>query len=628
MLNSRISRARIASPWVWGGAFFIIGAWLRLHPFRGIRHDGILYLGQTLAHRRPDLYASDIFFAYGSQDQFSIFSTLYSALIDLLGLPIATPLLILVGQGGFLGIAALLLRRLATPWAFWLGLAAIVVFPSDYGDGKVAYAESFLTARVLAEPLSLLMLLLAWRGRYVEAGLAGLAAVAMHPLIALPAVAAAWILLSLRQPRFWLLALGILLAPALGLLGVAPFPHLFTRIDPQWLENLGPDSMIFLSYLGWLDWAGLVFDFTVLAWAAGCCEGEARRFLLAVFAAALGGVLLTLAGADGAKNLLIAELQLWRGQWLAHLFALGLAPMLILRLHNDPNPYRKLAAWLLGAAVIAIGYRGGVFALLAALLLAGPLGKSQAPLTPWVVALVKGVCLLLVPVVAVKGQSGYQYSDMAGILSDSPWAPLYRVPASAVFWMGLGLLLAGLARRFSAQKTVLLLGASVLAYGVSAWDQRTGWARFLEQGLGYEHPFKTHIQPGQQVYWHGDTTSALAVWLLLERPNYYSYVQGAGLIFNRDKTLEYQKKSQPFKMMFFQEGVCAAMNTLNQSHEECAPSLETLKEVCADSPQLDFIILGAAVENYAEAKWNFQDSSSGAAGNHYLYRCARLKAPA
>jgi hypothetical protein len=56
--------------------------------------------------------------------------------------------------------------------------------------------------------------------------------------------------------------------------------------------------------------------------------------------------------------------------------------------------------------------------------------------------------------------------------------------------------------------------------------------------------------------------------------------------------------------------------------------LETLKEVCADSPQLDFIILGAAIGNYAEAKWSFQGLPGGEVGNHYLYRCARLKAPA
>lgn len=623
-MNATVRTSGIRSVSAWGASLFIVGAWLTLHPYHGIRHDGILYLGQTLALKKPELYAGDVYFAYGSQDQFSIFSNVYSLAIDVFGLSFATHALLMLGQAAFLVTAAALLRRFVSGYGFFLGLAAIAVFPSDYGSGKVAYAEDFLTARVLAEPLCLLALYLVLRRSYVYAAFAGGVALTMHPLIALPALAAAWVCICLRHPRYWLSAGALVIVPVLAYLGIAPFPHLLQRIDMQWLGAIESDSMVFMQQWAWLDWASLGFDLIVMAWASRFFEGDEKRFASAIFIVALGGALITMIGVDGLKNHLFAELQLWRAQWLAHLFALGLTPMLVVRLGEDKNPSRSIAAWLLGTSLIAIGYRGGIMALILALLLAGPAAANGVVLSMWVRRFVQGVCLLIALVVALKSHSGHQF-DMTGILSDSVWDIFLRIPTRPVFWMALAIAAIGLTRQFPSSWPTFMLGIVAVATGIDGWDQRNGWARFLENGFGYDHPFKKYIQPSQQVYWYGDITGALAVWILLERPNYFSDIQGAGLIFSREKTVEYRKRGNAFEALFFQEGVCSVLNTLNNANRECAPSVETLHEVCSVSPGLAFIILAAKVDAYAEAEWDFEDTAAAMVRRNYLYRCESLR---
>ena len=48
---------------------------------------------QALAHLKPDLLSNDIFLRFGSQDNYTLFSPLYAAVISLLGVEPAASLL-------------------------------------------------------------------------------------------------------------------------------------------------------------------------------------------------------------------------------------------------------------------------------------------------------------------------------------------------------------------------------------------------------------------------------------------------------------------------------------------------------------------------------------------------------
>ena len=75
----------------------VVAWWLLTRPYRGIWHDGIFYTVQALRHLHPERYAQDIFFLYGSQDNYSIYSTLQSGLTSLLGMENAFLALTLAG---------------------------------------------------------------------------------------------------------------------------------------------------------------------------------------------------------------------------------------------------------------------------------------------------------------------------------------------------------------------------------------------------------------------------------------------------------------------------------------------------------------------------------------------------
>src|SRR5262245_56173374 len=57
-----------------------------IRPYANITHDTRLYSVQVLNQLQGGTYADDLFFRYGSQDQFSLFSRLMAPLVGAVGL--------------------------------------------------------------------------------------------------------------------------------------------------------------------------------------------------------------------------------------------------------------------------------------------------------------------------------------------------------------------------------------------------------------------------------------------------------------------------------------------------------------------------------------------------------------
>ena len=55
-------------------------------PYRGILHDSQLYAVQVMNRVEGGAYSDDLFFRYGSQDKFSVFSLVAAPLVRVLGL--------------------------------------------------------------------------------------------------------------------------------------------------------------------------------------------------------------------------------------------------------------------------------------------------------------------------------------------------------------------------------------------------------------------------------------------------------------------------------------------------------------------------------------------------------------
>src|SRR5262245_49816224 len=82
---ARDALARLADrPWVLFVVLFTFNAIAR--PYSGITHDTRLYSGQVLNQVEGGTYADDLFFRYGSQDEYSLLSRFAAPLVIALGL--------------------------------------------------------------------------------------------------------------------------------------------------------------------------------------------------------------------------------------------------------------------------------------------------------------------------------------------------------------------------------------------------------------------------------------------------------------------------------------------------------------------------------------------------------------
>src|SRR5262249_51467638 len=132
-----------------------IALWLLRHPYSGVDGDAQLYFFQAIAYGDAGNLGKDLFLAYGSQDQYTLFSPLYAVLLRWLGMGWA-PILINYGTHAAFLVAAYFVARsfVSQQWAA-LSVLFLALMPTSYGAGLVfAYSEDFVTARSMAEPLA------------------------------------------------------------------------------------------------------------------------------------------------------------------------------------------------------------------------------------------------------------------------------------------------------------------------------------------------------------------------------------------------------------------------------------------------------------------------------------------
>lgn len=610
------------APWL--GLALVLGLWLTARPYLGVRHDGVLYLGQALQHLYPGLLDRDVFFAHGSQDRFTLFSEVLAFTQRALGLAGAQLVLLTACHAAVLAIAAWFVRPLAAARERWLALASLAVMSHFYGGyGLFAFAESFVTARTLAEPLALLALVLCLTGRRAYALAALLGAGLIHPLVALPVATVGWCLLILRDWRWAALALAAPMLLVLASLGVAPFDGLLTSMRGPWLEAtqaLSPH--LYLSRWRLSDWMVLGMDAAVLAAVARGALGPvlavpARAVLMAL--ALLLGV--SWLGADVLHNHLITALQLWRVQGLAHLLALLLLPALVWRLWST-NALDRLAALTVVLAATAVnGTWESSWALALAAAGALVLRSRGVALSA---ALARAV--LAAGVVAGLGLSAAlvarNLTDLqaAGAQIDAALA-LWSVLKVPTFSLGLAALVLHAAawprgRVVAAGLTLALLGWSVLS-----WDRRPEWTRQIEQSQPGQHPFSRHVPPGAQVYWPEELA---ATWAMLGRPSYFTFSQGAGLVFHRETALAFERRHELLRPLLLQRELCRLFGVVQDRSTEdaqqgCLPEPELLEELCAHPEAPDFLVLPGRVWRQPVASWTFE--GAGRSRSHSLYRC-------
>ena len=574
--------------------FGLPSLFLFAHPYTGIQHDGFLYSLQALRQLYPASLGGDLFFRYGSQDAYTIFSGLYATLIRGLGLEPAARLLTHLSSIAEIIAALLIARRVMGGRIAWLALALFIVLPGKYGANNVfRYGEPFVSARTPAEALGLLAVALALGERWWwSAGCVALAAL-FHPLMALPALLVV-ALLYLRDARWWIAAFCAGTAAVAGAMALAVWAPMgpLRLIDPEWRRFLEA-ALPYLLANKWsiVDWQRAVVPLVTLAITALMWRRDsAARLATAALGVGAAGLALTLLASSLAPIAMLVQGQPWRWMWIAKAAAvLLLAPL-------------GAALWRRGAGGRA------TLALLAVAWCSGDDGLGLAA------GMVAGLCAMLEcrdeppPRLLWIAAAAFAALFALGImrLSGLPAALIGAGPPILVWWL-----------TFQSGRPTLALAAAIAVAALCALQLQALWtappAPDYDLAAAHYLPWQQAIGPQQTVL---VAPQPMFAWLALHRRTYLS---PAGAVFSRDTSLAVRDRDAA---VIAKVGPAAAWFLPTAAPLRAPPpplSLADLHRLC-ELQDIDFVIAPQALA----APRRTAPALPGFPENH-LYDCGALR---
>lgn len=575
--------------------------WLLQHPYLGLYQDAVIYALLAARQLHPEAYARDLFFLFGSQDGFSIFSPLYALLIGQLGLDAAARTIVLLGAGlwvlACLGISRSLLGD--TWYARWCALfLATTSLAYTPNFSTFTLNESIATARQLALPLGLMCVAFAFAGRQALAWATGLAATLIHPLIGI------WPLVFLVTRRWsdrWFL-IALVAAFAIVLSGRFWLPtDLLDLMDPQWEAVVRASTKdVFAGSLGTLRLEQILAVIGVL-WLGGR-RGDIRfRRSYLVFALLSSmAILLSVVCSYFIPVRLVLQIQPWRVMWLA----IPLAMIVFCDLAG--RSWRDAQAWMDRRRQLAL-------------------------------AALATLALIMLP-------AYYVSLEIAG---NSLHAPLFAfAPVIDGFLIcggaGLGLALYAVLPGFRPTRHALLvLSLPMIIYAASEWDARSPFLKRIEDN--YLSATGNRMQPGQHmrrgdvVLWPGQ---GVDVWFVLGTANYAIDRQTTGLIFSARKTAEARRRLERISLASLLAGQGAEFEAMARgqlaaslratqrnpldvnSYGDGVPTEAGVAYLCQDA-ELDWVVSG--LQSVSGHRGLPFDLGRNERQTPFLYRCGAFR---
>ncbi|MES2128933.1 MAG: hypothetical protein V4463_16810 [Pseudomonadota bacterium] len=583
----------------------LLAFWLFAHPWVGIWHDTHLYAVQAMRHLLPAEFEHDLYFMFGSQDAFTIFSSLYVPLVAALGLEPATGLLLLCAHLAWAIAATVLVRYFVRGFHLCLALVLLVTMPGSYGPYEVfGFSESFLTPRPFAEALTLAAIACVLHRKLAAALLFLLAAFAFHPLMALAGAAFVGIYVGFERPRA---VLGATLLGALGMLllgywRVAPFDRLFITMDPAWFEQVAITASL-VTWEGWdlvktLNHAAVALG--VVFTAALSARGTERRFFLSVALGGVAGLLVSWIGTGLTHNVLMLQIQPWRTLWLVQWSAYLAAAWLVRTYWREGRTFQLLLAALL-IATLTRDSIGGILAALAGAALVWQT-RSHRPIalsrTAAILAYGLLITLTLLFWIPALNTQAMQMVAMARrpdtqhlLLSTWLWN-FTRGGGGALCALALFLFAAKYHAKGSKLPHLIAFGMAISALGTAliTLNRSSAFWSGADDATrkAIQETFLPHIPANKVVYWEEDVKAS---WFILHRSNYASSTQLVGLVFNRYTALEGQRRMLQLRSFGMRDSV-AVMNETQRTlalQQLPRPSFAGLVRLCQD-PVLDFVV--------------------------------------
>lgn len=576
--------------------------------------DALLYGFQALNRAKGNYYHEDLFFAFGSQDRYSLFSFIMAPLVSLLGLEAAFILCFIVCQVAFFGgMIRLVSTLIGVGPATTLAALHIAIFPVPYdGLGNFVLNDAYLTARIGANALVLFALERSLAGRWWVSACLLVVALLLHPLMAFPGLlvvvgSGLWTL-----GRAWLFSAALAGVPALLLAIPAIGGRWFTWMDQEWIAN---DLYLFgTAGFTWEKWLHLAAGTAVVLVGLRTLSLPARRLAVAVLVAAGLGVVASWNATEPGYALL-RQGQPWRALWLFELLGVALG----WRVAIDGlagGPWSRVGAVFVLAFLMRRHWELSDFTIAAsiALIVAAFLrGVRRTPRVPDWLAWSLGVGFLIGVILNSIGLWMWFFSNwelnqlrfdwyrcgwMISRFVDLPWRLL---PALGLIAL---LPLANRAWMFRTAGVLAVVGISLqLFHGLypeSSFD-RFGQARVVRPARWVREQIRERASPGRvpQVYWPRLDPSV--IWFHVDANCWYNTFQQAGVLFSRKTAMEAGRRRR-VAGVYELEQLRVAIWLLESNHareranwlgrglDSPPPDEADFRRLCAE-PDLDFVVL-------------------------------------
>ena len=611
-----------------GLSLLVLVTWILQRPYRGLNHDAVIYSFLALARLHPTSLAHDLIVRFGSQDSYTVFSPLYSAIIRALDLEPAAALLTFLGQAAFFVAAWFLARRCMSPGRALLAVGLLIALPSNYGARQsFGYIEGFLTPRQMTEALVLASLAASLSGRRILGGGALAVGLLLHPIMASAGlVFLAFQYVAIPRPKL-AIALGAALAAA-SLTVAVLWLHAF---DETWLAMTRAYGYLFVSQWTLSDWGRLCLPAGILL--VGLLVNTSplvKKLCAAALMTAACGITATVVFCDLLHVVLVTQLQPWRWVWPAHVIALLLLPLIVPDCWRASSLARAAVILIIAASLLHDLPIAPPVLVLGSLVCAASARRLTNPRHARLILLGSGAVLVLAALMSLLPHT----------LANAPDQAVLTLPGHIAQWMRkwagggllyavlLGLALAAAERHSTAANTLVLGAAAALVcilapVGWQSWTSYRYTADLRERFSQWRNAIPAHAE----VFW---TTSPVAVWYLLERPDYWAPAQGAGEIFSRTQAIETQRRAG---------FVSLTLEAIGQRHppepdpqsvwyrppqQIAAENLDGpgLTSVCSD-PELSFVVSRILIGPTPYPP--ITPNPGERARRLYLYRCADVR---
>ena len=604
------------------GFMTVFSLWLFGHPYSGLYHDARLYAIQAMYHLHPNTYKNDLFFLYGSQDKFSIFSFIYAETIKLVGLEQAVVSLTFIGQLFWFFSAAFLLSCLSSGFVYWLALFLVTALPAFYGSEHiVTYGEPYLTPRIYAEAIVFLSLGFAFNERWIKTAGLLIVALMIHPLMTLPAIVILFFYTSpiktIMTKRPTVVVLVFLVVAQL--FWIDPFSRIFEKMDYQWFR-LSLQRSPFLEFTAWhvYDWLPIIFSYSVLIICGLSAKGKLKKIFFSIIMASIFGVLLNIICVSIFENTLLLQVQTWRWLWVLHWFTYFAFAWFVGNYWSQ-SEIAKIVILVLFSAWTMREIEAGLISLIAIIIWIIEINyryKKSVIRLLWigVIFLIVETGFFLILNIDLNTRlyiiNNPEKTHLEAFLSGNNRL-LLIIFFSIIYYFRRNI------KHGSAFYLVLLISFFLLVINLAQWNrsQSDSLPRRLSNSEEY-YVFRQIIPVNSLVFW--EDNNATNVWFLLERSSYISETQTAGIVFNKQTALEALRRADVIKPLNVKDySSTMVWRGGERSLKQPEVTKYDLQSACKD-PLLGFVIFKAPISGTIEVA-HIKDNKT--TQPYYLYDC-------